>query len=72
MERTPLFDDDTAEALRRALGTLEHPVKLVLFVEAPVACATCREQRRLLQEACILNPTRPKAVARTATSIHDK
>jgi len=45
-----LINEPTAEAVRRALGGLDRPVRLVLFTQSTAACATCREQRQLLEE----------------------
>ncbi len=53
MER--LIDEPTAEAVRRTLGELDRPVRLVLFTQATAACATCREQRQLLEEVVALS-----------------
>ncbi len=50
-----LIDDATAEAVRRKLGELERPVQLVLFTQTTAACATCREQRELLEELTALS-----------------
>lgn len=45
-----LIDERTAETVRQSLGQLVRPVRLVLFTQAATACATCREQRQLLEE----------------------
>ncbi len=45
-----LIDERTAEAITQSLGELDHPVQLLLFTQATAACATCREQRQLLEE----------------------
>lgn len=51
----PFIDESTGEAVRRSLGQLARPVRLVLFTQGATACTTCREQRQLLEELVALS-----------------
>jgi alkyl hydroperoxide reductase subunit F len=50
-----LLDEHASKSAKDSLAGLARPVRLVLFTERPAACATCRDQRQLLEEVAALS-----------------